>query len=148
MSDATSTQTTTPSLLVQGTVAEKSLEKIVLALPGTDYQLLLMVATSVSDQLPEAGSPTRITGTIHAQARRIDVVPRGGRYIEPVNGRPRRLQGRLVAINPRPGTIAVQCAPGCVVLVMPLSPQTPANFAEGQLVSFDVEPGSRFEPMK
>ncbi len=149
MSESTLSHTTatTPALLVHGTVAEKSLDKLVLALPGTDYRLLLMVAAGVSDRLPDAGSPTRIAGTLHAQARRIDIVPRGGRYIEPVNGRPRRVQGRVVAINPRPGTIGVQCAPGCVVIVTPLAPQTAAHFADGQLVSFDVEPGTRFEPI-
>lgn len=135
---------------VEGTVVDKGLEKLLLALPGTDYKLQLVLATGVSDLLPDAGSPKRITGTIYAQARRIDIIPKGGRFVEPVQGRPRRVQGRVLAINPTPesqGHIAIQCAPGCVMLVKPLSPQSSTSFKEGQLVSFDVEPGSRFVPI-
>ena len=154
MSDVTATTASPATLpLVHGTVVEKGVERLLLALPGTDYKLLLMLAPGVSDRLPEAGSPQRVAGTIHAQARRIDVIPKGGRYIEPVHGRPRRVQGRIMALPKWPevagvsGVIAVQCAPGCVMLIKPMKPQTSADFAQGQLVSFDVEPGSRFEPI-
>ena len=34
-----------------------------------------------------------------AEAKRIDVVTTGGRYVEPVYGRPRRVQGTVIAIE-------------------------------------------------
>src|SRR5690606_6648581 len=78
---------------------------IVLGLPGTDYRVHLVCAQ------PPAGAKVRdrVRGTITANARRVDVVPSGGRYIEPVFGRPRRVQGRVIGGDPQANTITVDC---------------------------------------
>jgi len=84
-----------------------------------------------------------VTGTIFCRAKRVDVVPSGGRFIEPVYGRPRRLQGRISEINPKANTITVDA--GCPFVCEVTVGQKAPSFQVDQLVSFDVERGARFE---
>src|SRR5690349_21597420 len=64
---------------------------IVLAIPNTNYELHL-----IPDAPVRTPPGKRLIGTIHAQARRIDTVGTGGQYVEPVFGRPRRVQGTVL----------------------------------------------------
>ncbi len=132
--------TTASDAAVHGQLIENGSEKIVLALPGTDYQLHLVVTGRVA---VEAGK--RVTGRVLARAKRVDVVGTGGRFIEPVYGRPRRVQGRIAETDASANTITVQCA--CPIVCELTVGQRASEFELGQLVSFDVEPGARFEPM-
>ena len=61
---------------------------IKLNFPNTSYETHLIPAGPITAQPGK-----RILGKIHAKARRIDTVQTGGRYFEPVYGRPRRVQG-------------------------------------------------------
>ncbi len=124
--------------IATGVLAEKSPEKLVLAVPGTDYRIQLVPAGQV-----DAGVNERVSGTIRANARRVDVISAGGRYIEPVFGRPRRVQGRIIGGDPRSNTLVVlACVPVTVKL---MDHQRAGKFAVGQMVSFDVEPSASFE---
>lgn len=49
----------------------------------------------------------RVTGTIHAPAWKADVVEQGGNYVEPLSGRPRRMQGNVLAVNPASNELTV-----------------------------------------
>lgn len=108
-------------------------------LPGTDYRLRLVPDTGLS-----AGTAIRlgdkVAGIVRVQAQRMDVVPAGGRYIEPVQGRPRRVQGRVVGGSVDRNEVYVMAGPG--VVVTPMSPQRAVDFSIGQMVSFDVKPGA------
>ncbi len=126
---------------VRGKVIQKRPPGLVLALPGTDYRLHLVLEI----ELP-AGVGERVEGTVHAVARRVDVVPAGGCYVEPVFGRPRRVQGRLVGGHAESRVLYVQAACPMVCLLSDRRQQV-ADFAMGQLVSFDVEPGAVFKPV-
>jgi hypothetical protein len=109
---------------------------VTLTFPNTRYEMHLLPESPVAT---EPGK--RILGTIHAQARRIDRVDTGGRYVEPVFGRPRRVQGRVVAIE---GDEVVVHA-GVPIHCRPTdSRQKAADFAEGDFVSFDVMDGATF----
>jgi hypothetical protein len=112
--------------------------------PGTSYAIHL--------QYPDAALPSlqsklatiskRLLGTIHAQAKRIDVVQTGGQYVEPVMGRPRRVQGTVVAIKGNEvvvdAGVPIHCTPTD-------SRQNASQFQVGQFVSFDVMDGARFD---
>jgi hypothetical protein len=109
---------------------------VVLAVPNTNYEMHL-VPTAPVRALPGK----RLIGTIRARARRIDVVQTGGRYIEPVLGRPRRVQGSVVAVEPD----AVVVDAGVPIHCAPTDPrQKPTDFTPGQFVSFDVMDGATF----
>ncbi|HEX7010784.1 MAG TPA: hypothetical protein VF184_12445 [Phycisphaeraceae bacterium] len=123
---------------VTGRLADKSDDRIVLSLPGTDYRLHLVPRGSLEAQVGQ-----RVTGVIRVKAKRVDVVPSGGRYIEPVFGRPRRVQGRVIGGDVQTNTLHVHAAAPVIAQLMPS--QKAANFAVGQLVSFDVERGATFE---
>jgi hypothetical protein len=129
-----------PSLFT-GRLEQAGDGRIVLAIPHTDYRLHLE-----TDSPPpvEPGKPLR--GRILADAKRVDRVRTGGRYIEPLMGRPRRLQGTVKAADPAANTITVHC--GCpFVCELTDDRQRADQFEAGQLVSFDIERGARFEAM-
>ncbi|MCC7144881.1 MAG: hypothetical protein IT443_00395 [Phycisphaeraceae bacterium] len=128
--------------LAQGRLLSQSPGMLVLGLPGTDYQLHLTVKQEVKPSL--AG---QVQGRILAKARRVDKVHTGGRYVEPVYGRPRRVQGAVVDKNPQRNSLTVHC--GCAIeCILTDSRQQTSEFALGDLVSFDVERGAAFEPVE
>ena len=107
---------------------------------NTSYELHLIPAAGIST---EPGK--RIVGVLSGQARRIDVVKTGGRYVEPLVGRPRRVQGSVVGVDPVANVVVVDA--GMPIHCTPTDPrQRAADFAPGQFVSFDVLEGVSFEP--
>lgn len=113
---------------------------ITLAISNTSYQLHLIPAGEISTP---AGK--RIVGRIHAQARRVDKVSTGGRYVEPVFGRPRRVQGAVLSTDVGARTITVDA--GVAIACTLTDPrQNPADFEPGDLVSFDALDGATFTP--
>lgn len=107
---------------------------VVISVPNSSYQIHLLGTAR-----GEIGKT--IVGTVRAKARRIDVVQSGGRYLEPVFGRPRRIQGSIVAID---GSSVVVNA-GVPVHVEPTDPRQSADgFQVGQFVSFDALDGATF----
>jgi hypothetical protein len=113
---------------------------ITLAVPNTSYELHL-VAGPVKAEVGK-----RIIGVIRADAKRVDTVKTGGRYIEPVYGRPRRVQGSVVAIDTAANAVIVDAA---VPIHCRLTDQRQkaADFQPGQFVSCDVMDGARFEEL-
>ncbi len=110
--------------------------QIVFGVLNTSYELHLVPAGEI-----KAGKGKRLVGTIAAQARRIDLVGTGGQFIEPVMGRPRRVQGTV--IRAEGGAVVVDA--GIPIHCTPADPrQTADQFAPGQLVSFDVLDGATF----
>ena len=108
-----------------------------ITIPNTNYELHLYPVNP-----PRAAVGKRIIGEIRARARRIDVVETGGQYIEPVYGRPRRVQGTVIAVN----TDAIVVDAGVPVHITPTDPrQKPSDFQVDQFVSFDVMEGAVFE---
>lgn len=126
-----------------GRIEELTSDAMVLGLPGTDYRvhLVLKPGTAMS-----AGVRDRISGRIDAVARRVDKVPSGGRFIDPIFGRPRRLQGRIIGADAGAGTITVDCTLPFVCRLTDAR-QKASDFEVGQLVSFDIERGATFTPI-
>lgn len=111
---------------------------IVVSFANTSYQMHLIPTRPVKGEIGK-----RITGVIRVDARRVDVVDTGGKYVEPVFGRPRRVQGRVLATSDSPRTIVVDA--GMPVHLCPLDErQRPTDFLPGALVSCDVLDGARF----
>lgn len=109
-----------------------------LSFANTSYLLSLLPTAPV-----KAEPGDKVFGTIHARARRVDLVPSGGRFVEPVIGRPRRVQGRIVGREK--DTIIVDAG---VPLHCTLTDarQHVGDFPVGEMVSFDVLDGASFTP--
>lgn len=112
---------------------------IVLEFANTSYRLHLKPTAPIATPVGK-----RIIGTIEVPARKIDVVGTGGRYVEPVYGTPRRVQGTIVALTER----AIVVNAGMPIHCIPTErDQRPGDFELGQFVSFDVLPGASFRPV-
>lgn len=123
--------------LVEGFVVKTKDNTLTLRLPGTNYQ----PAFTAVGTMPAEGA--KVAGLVRVNARRMDLPTAGGRFVEPVAGRPRRIQGRVIGVDAAKNEIQVRA--GFAVLATPLAPQKAADFAVGQTVSFDAEPGASFE---
>lgn len=126
--------------LLRGVIAEVRSDAVVVAVPDTDYRVLLMAAEGHGLK-----SGDRVKGVASAQARRIDAIKSGGAYLEPVNGRPRRVQGRIIDVDVINDTITVFAGAGGIVCRCN-GIQNASIFEPDQLVTFDVEPGATFTP--
>ena len=60
-------------------------------------------------------SGAHVRGTIRAFASKVDRVELGGNYVEPLAGRPRRMQGTILAVNPATNELTVQVGYEAVV---------------------------------
>jgi len=124
---------------VRGVLLERGERGVVIGLAGTDYRIHLKVQAPLEQA---EGSPVR--GRIEAQARRLDRTAAGGRYMEPLYGRPRRLQGPIVMKNDAENCVTVRSA--CLVRCRLGSGQQASDFRVGDFVTFDVEPDALFVP--
>lgn len=125
-------------LLERVAATATSPEYIVIGSPNTSYRTRLVPAGEIECEIGK-----RIEGVIHAKAKRVDVVTSGGRYIEPVFGRPRRVQGSVVAIDEAANAIVVS-AGFPVVAALTDRRQKASGFGVGDFVSFDVLRGATF----
>lgn len=109
----------------------------VISFPNTSYRVHLEPVGEIT-----AKPGKTIVGTIRARAKRIDTCATGGRFIDPVFGRPRRVQGSIVAIEGD----AVVVNTGVPIHCVPTDPrQKASDFEVGQFVSMGVESGASFE---
>lgn len=123
---------------IEGRVVSRQGEEVVLAIAGTDYRLHLLVDPSMAEN--DRGE---LSGVIEADAKRVDVVGSGGRFVEPVIGRPRRVQGRIIGGDATRGAIVVNAGFGPLVCRLTDPRQALGDFATGQLVAFDVLRGAQ-----
>ena len=123
---------------VVGRIEEKTDQRLVLAVEGTDYRLHLVPAGPV-----DAAVGQRVRGVVRIEARRVDVVPAGGWFIEPVYGRPRRVQGRIIGGDVHANELHLRA--GAPLIVKLELAQKAADFYVGHMVSFDVKAGATFE---
>lgn len=123
--------------LARGVLVAKGGEWIIVGVPGTGYEIRLGVLRQ-----PDVEVGKKIAGTIRLDARRVDVVKTGGRYIEPLVGRPRRVQGDVVAVDSTNRTVTVNAT---VPIVAKLARgQSPDQFKSGDFVAFDCMPDASF----
>src|ERR1051325_4067891 len=78
---------------------------ITLRVPGSNYRNTFAFH---GDAPRDLAPGTRVRGAIHAPAWKVDHVELGGNYVEPLYGRPRRMQGTILAVNPASNELTVQ----------------------------------------
>lgn len=116
---------------------------LVLSFANTGYRLHASAYGQAPEWLGERVGKG-VVGTLRADARRIDVVGSGGRFVDPLMGRPRKLHGRVIAVNPSGNTVTISCP--MAVVVKPTAPgQKAGDFEVGQLIACGIKPGLSFE---
>ncbi len=113
---------------------------IVLSFYNTNYRLHLLPVREIT-----ASPGKRIEGVIRAEAKRVDIVTTGGKFIDPVFGPPRRLQGRIIETDTARNTLTVDTGPAPFVCRLTDHRQRADDFEPGQLVGFGVLRGASFE---
>ena len=111
----------------------------VLSVPGTEYVLDLV-----------AGGPTaaalgkRVQGVVSGRAQKLHRAHAGGEFIEPVEGHPRIVQGRVRETDPTGNRLLLQAV---VPMWISLSADQSARaFMPGDIVNFYMESGVVFTP--
>lgn len=115
---------------------------VVVEIPNTSYQLHLIPAGAVTTAIGK-----RTVGVVRVDARRVDVVKSGGRYVEPVTGRPRRVQGAVISKDASANTITVNAGVP-IVLKLTDARQRADQFNDGDFVSCDVLDGATYTPQE
>ncbi|MFT5423587.1 MAG: hypothetical protein ACI89L_001368 [Phycisphaerales bacterium] len=119
---------------------------LVLAPDNSEYKLRLQ---PLGGTLPEGIAQKigqRLIGTVRAEAKRIDVVQSGGKFIDPVLGRPRRVQGRIIASNPAGGTVTISAGGNVPIVCKVTAPgQKAGDFELLSFVACQVQRGASFE---
>jgi hypothetical protein len=103
---------------------------VTLRVPGNNYRNSFAVTAEGG---LAAGS--RVRGQVLAPAWKVDRVETGGNYVEPLYGRPRRMQGTILSIDTAANTLTVQVGYEATC-VLP-DRHRAADFAVGQRVGWD-----------
>lgn len=125
---------------------------LVFALPGSGYELHLRPVPGPEAIRAQPGQ--RLVGTITVQTRRVDLVKAGGRFVEPLVGRPRRVQGTVLAVDAANNSLTLSAGgasavdgPGLpIVCKLGDARQRAEQFPVGSLVACDVLEGGTFQP--
>lgn len=112
---------------------------VTIAKPETNYALELVVDEPVTRAVGE-----KVRGEVRVNAARMDVIETGGKYIEPVDGPPRRVAGRIVEIDGAANLVIVDAGPFNVVCT-PHPLQKASKFRVDQMVTMGVKPGASFK---
>lgn len=107
--------------------------------PNTNYRLTLGLVGEL-----KASVGARVVGIVRARVQRVDVCHTGGAFIEPVYGRPRRLQGRVLGAGRNERTLVID---GPVPMHCELmdARQRAGDFPAGVMVTCGVQDGATFE---
>ena len=111
----------------------------VFAVPGTGYRLTLQVPEGFNAPIGR-----RIRGRVRGRALRMHRTGAGGNFIEPLDGRPRIVQGTVLAIDLAADEVLMD-------LVVPIrlemfEGQSASEFSTGEMVNFYMHPGATFTP--
>jgi len=136
MSDAT---ISADPAVCRARLEESGPEGFVISVPGTEYVLRLHLkgATSVAPG-------KRISGVITGSAQTVHRASAGGEFIEPVEGHPRIVQGRVRATDLASNRVLVQAV--VPMWITPAAGQSARDFHAGDFVNFYMESGVTFAP--
>ena len=115
-------------------------DKIILAIPSTDYKIHLMCSGNTATQVGK-----RIQGVINIKALRMHKASAGGSFIEPIYGHPRVVQGRVLAIDLAKNRLLCQVV--VPMWIEPFDGQSAADFNAGDMVNFYAQSGATFTPI-
>jgi hypothetical protein len=114
---------------------------VTLRVPGLNYANTFALP---GQPPPALVAGARVRGTIYSPAWKVDRVELGGNYVEPLAGRPRRMQGTILAVNASANELTVQVGYQAVVKLPPS--HKAADYLVGQRVGWDNLQMPTFQP--
>ncbi len=118
---------------------EATASKFVVSVPGTEYVLQFAAGGSTS-----VAPGKRVVGTITGRAQKFHRPHAGGEFIEPVEGHPRIVQGRIRDMDTATNRVLLQAVVPMWVTLQ--DGQSARDFAPGDFVNFYMESGVVFAP--
>ena len=114
-------------------------DQFVVSVPGTEYVLTLASGGRTSTPVGK-----RVAGVVSGRAQKFHRAAAGGEFIEPVEGHPRIVQGRIRAVDAAANRVLLQAViPMWVTLE---AGQSAREFSAGDFVNFYMESGVVFAP--
>lgn len=142
--DVTTMTDVQPEAILRAVLESAGDDKVVLAVPNTDYQIHLVPTVPAAALADKLGK--RVKGIAHGNALRVHPAKGGGRYIEPVWGMPRIVAGKVLSVDASNRRFIVDLTVPFVVTTMP-EQQYEDVIAPGKLVNFYLQSGSTFTPV-
>ena len=133
-----STATSDPAVC-HARLEESGPEGFVISVPHTEYMLRLHLKGSTG-----VAAGKRIQGVISGQAQKFHRAHAGGEFIEPVEGHPRIVQGRIRAVDTAANRVLLQAVVPMWVSIA--AGQSASEFHAGDFVNFYMESGVSFAP--
>jgi hypothetical protein len=130
--------------ICRAVLESKSSDRVEISIPGTSYRLQF---TPVSPITGEVGK--RILGRVRGRALRLHAAQAGGKFIEPVYGHPRIVQGTILGYGPRGASGDALLVDMAIPVWLSLDAgQTAGDFPVGTMVNMYVESGMTFEEVR
>jgi len=124
---------------VRGSANTGGSGSFLVSVPGTEYVLDLVSGGATAVPLGK-----RVTGSVSGRAQKLHRAHAGGEFIEPVEGHPRIVQGRVRETDPTGNRLLLQAV---VPMWITLSAdQSARSFMAGDIVNFYMESGVVFTP--
>ncbi len=111
---------------------------ITLRIPGTNYRNTFKFAGAGG-----LAPGVKVFGAIHVPARKAEAISDGGNYVEPLFGRPQRMQGLVLTQDLQKNELVVQV--GYEVTVQLPADQNVSEFPVGSRVGWDNADWPMFE---
>lgn len=121
---------------------------VVLGVHGTDYLITLTPSVQPADfPVPASRRNRRIRGTVEGRALKMHRADAGGRFIEPVHGQPRIVQGTVSRVDAANDRLLMDIVvPMWITVETEVTGQSASDFQPGELLNFYLESGTRFVP--
>ena len=123
-------------------------DSVVLGVHHTDYLIRLTPSVAPADfPVPASRRNRRIRGTVEGRALKMHRADAGGRFIEPVHGQPRIVQGTVSRVDAANDRILMDIVvPMWITVETAVTGQDASEFQPGELLNFYLESGTRFIP--
>lgn len=142
-SGSSTSSAATASDVARLVLESRTSEHVVVSIPGTSYRLTL--TPTVPPQTIPVADGKRLLGVLRGKAQQMHVASAGGRFIEPVYGHPRIVQGTIQSIDRERNRVLVQMVVPAWLDVA--AGQSASEFVPGQLVNMYVESGMTITPV-
>ncbi|MHB1157081.1 MAG: hypothetical protein ACYC26_09590 [Phycisphaerales bacterium] len=126
--------------VAQMRLVSRDADHLEMSIPATNYRLRFAVTSPIRGEIGK-----RVPGIIRCDVWKVDVVSVGGDYIEPVIGKPRRVQGHVIG-HTAEGIIVRVCGTPFLGILPAGYKLKPADLPPGSRVGMDIAGEPVFTP--